>query len=462
MNAIIISGVWGVAMMLGGVLFRRSHTTVFIAIAGMILLLAGNLMEFFSTPLFSFDGFEMLKVSSFGLHFNTIAFFGTLLIFLLNGKDIENLGNHSAEYFSLIFFSLCGVSVATSYNTLLTLFLGIELMVVPLYFLVGSDNRNLKGIEASLKMFLTGAFFSAIILMGIALIYGGNSLGSMYITFISLGKVDVNPMIMTGMVLLLAGMAFKVSAAPFHFWAPDVYDGTPTVVSSFLSAVVQVGAFIAFYKLFSTTFGQIKPQWQTLLVTVAVLSMVIGNVTAIFQQSIKRMLAYAVIAQSGFLLLGLISFSDVGREGVVLFIGSYALGMIGMFAVISRLPDYTIDGFSGLGKLNPGVALFTTIFLLSLTGIPLTAGFLGKLYLLLGLAAGQGWGWLIILASISMAVSAVYYFRIIRAMYFREPVHPVEGVPEMRVSFRWLLGIIAAILILLGLVPDILTSWIYY
>src|SRR5690606_29197128 len=117
-------------------------------------------------------------------------------------------------------------------------------------FLVGSDNRNLKGIEASLKMFLTGAFFSAIILMGIALIYGGNSLGSMYITFISLGKVDVNPMIMTGMVLLLAGMAFKVSAAPFHFWAPDVYDGTPTVVSSFLSAVVQVGAFIAFYKLF--------------------------------------------------------------------------------------------------------------------------------------------------------------------------------------------------------------------
>ncbi|MEO6289350.1 MAG: proton-conducting transporter membrane subunit, partial [Ginsengibacter sp.] len=187
MSAIILSAIWGVIMMFGGVFFKKSTTPKYWAIAGIIIILAANILEFTGTHIFNVDTKGMLKFDNFSLHFNTIAFACTLLFFLLNGSDIEKVGNNVSEYFSLIFFVLCGVAISSSFNTLLLLFLGIEIMSIPLYILTGSDKRNLKSNEASLKYFLMGAFSTGIMLLGIAFIYGGNTLGSFYIDSIELG-----------------------------------------------------------------------------------------------------------------------------------------------------------------------------------------------------------------------------------------------------------------------------------
>src|SRR5450432_1267897 len=202
MNAIILSALWGVVMMFGGVFFKKRTTPKYWAIAGMVIILLANIFEFSGTHLFNVDTKGMLRFDNLGLHFNTIAFACTLLFFLLNARDIENVGNHVSEYFALIFFVLCGVSISSSFNTLLMLFLGIEIMSIPLYILTGSDKRNLKGNEAALKYFLMGAFSTGLMLMGIALIYGGNSLGSFYINTINLGNGNLPPMIAAGLVLL--------------------------------------------------------------------------------------------------------------------------------------------------------------------------------------------------------------------------------------------------------------------
>ena len=230
MNAIILTAIWGVIMMFGGVFFKKTTSPKYWAIAGICIILIANIFEFLGHPFFNVDTKGMLKFDSFGLHFNTIAFICTLLFFLLNGKDFEKIGIHVSEYFALMFFVLCGLSILSSFNTLLLLFLGIEILSIPLYILTGSDKRNLKGNEAALKYLLMGAFSTGILLMGIALVYGGNSLGSFYIDAINLGTGNLPVLIAAGLVLILVGISFKVSAAPFHFWAPDVYDGAPAVV----------------------------------------------------------------------------------------------------------------------------------------------------------------------------------------------------------------------------------------
>src|SRR6185503_155883 len=225
MNAIIISALWGIVMMFGGILFKKSSTPKYWAIAGIIILLAANVWEFFGHQIFAIDTKGMLQFDKFGLEFNSISFLCTLLYFLLNGREIEKVGENVSEYFALLFFVLCGVSISSSFNTLLMLFLGIEIMSIPLYILTGSDKRDLKGNEASLKYFLMGAFSTGIMLMGIAFLYGGNTLGSFYIDQLALGTGNLPVMIAVGLVMLVVSMSFKVSAVPFHFWTPDVYDG---------------------------------------------------------------------------------------------------------------------------------------------------------------------------------------------------------------------------------------------
>src|SRR5665647_1974992 len=251
MNAIILTAIWGIIMMFGGVFFKSKATPKYWAIAGLVLIIIANCLELKTgEPFFAIDVKNMLSFNSFNLTFITVALVCTLLFFLLSGRDIEKVGNNVSEYFALIFFVLCGVSLVATFNTLLILFLGIEIMSIPLYILTGSDKRNLKSNEASLKYFLMGAFSTGLMLMGIALIYGGNSLGSFYIDAINLGTGNLPVLIAAGLVLLLVAMSFKVSAAPFHFWAPDVYDGAPTVVTAFMATIVKIAGFIAFIRLF--------------------------------------------------------------------------------------------------------------------------------------------------------------------------------------------------------------------
>ncbi len=462
MNAIILSALWGVVMMFGGVFFKKSTTPKYWAIAGIIIVLAGNLLEFFGYPFFNVDTKGMLRFDAFGLIFNAVAFISTLILFLLNGKDFEKIGTHVSEYFCLLFFVLCGLSILSSFNTLLMLFLGIEILSIPLYILTGSEKRNLKGNEASLKYFLMGAFSTGLMLMGIALIYGGNSLGSFYIDAINLGSGHLSVLVGVGLVLILVAMAFKVSAAPFHFWAPDVYDGAPAVITSFMMTIAKVAAFVAFFRLFSTSFGSMHSQWQTLIVIITAATLLIGNVTAVFQISVKRMLAYSSISHAGFMMFTLFALNNTAKEGLLIYTAAYCLATIGFFAVIIKMPDYSIEGFNGLGRRQPLLAITSVIFLLSLTGIPLTAGFTAKFYVLMAAVKDGHQLWLVIFAVICAAISAIYYFRVIQAIYFKEPVEGVNDNIHVSSGFEWMLTITAGLIILLGILPGLVIDWLYY
>ncbi|MEO5945081.1 MAG: NADH-quinone oxidoreductase subunit N [Ferruginibacter sp.] len=463
MNAIIFSAVWGIVMMFSGVFIKTKSTPKYLAIIGILLLFVVNGIELYSgIAFFNIDVMHMLSINSFNLTFLEVVFGCTLLFFLLNGRDIEKVGEHVGEYFALIFFVLCGVSLSATYNTLLLLFIGIEIMSIPLYILTGSDKRNLKSNEASLKYFLMGAFSTGILLMGIAFIYGGNLNASFYINQLQLGVGPMPVMVTFGLVFLVVSLSFKVSAAPFHFWAPDVYDGAPTVFSSFMMTIVKVAGFIAFIRLFENSFGQVHAQWQKLIIFITVATFAIGNITAVFQQSVKRMMAYSSIAQAGFMLLAIFALNDRAKEGLILYAAAYSLATIGFFAILVRMNDKTIEGFNGLGKTQPVLALTATIFLFSLTGIPLTAGFQAKFYMLLSVVQNDNNFWIVIVAVIFAAVSAYYYFRVIQAIYFKKPAGDAIQANEVSLSYKILLIITAAFIIILGAYPELLIGWMYH
>ena len=462
MNAIILTAIWGVVMMFGGVFLKKRTSPKYWAIAGIVIVLVANILEFLGHSFFTVDTRGMLRFDTFGLHFNTLIFICTLLIFLLNGRDFEKTGLHVSEYFSLIFFVLCGASILSSFNTLLLLFLGIEILSIPLYILTGSDKRNLKGTEASLKYFLMGAFSTGLMLMGIALIYGGNSLGSFFISAINLGSGNLPPLIAAGLVLLVVAMSFKVSAVPFHFWAPDVYDGAPAVFSSFMMTIVKVAAFVAFFRLFDASFGAMHYQWQTLIVVITAATLLIGNITAVFQRSVKRMLAYSSISHAGFMMFTLFALNDTAKEGLLLYTAAYSIATIGIFAIIIKMTDYSLEGFNGLGKRQPILAFTAVIFLLSLTGIPLTAGFTAKFYVLMAAVKDGHQLWLVIFAVVCAAIGAIYYFRVIQAIYFKDAVPGINEDIKVTPAFKWLLILTVVLIILLGIIPGLVIDWIYY
>ena len=459
MNAIIISAVWGVVMMFCGA-FVKSNTVVRqTAIAGLVLLIVLNVAELYGFRLFRLQSHEMLAFNSFTLVFNTIAFAATLVYFFLSARDMEKVGLNLAEYFALIFFVLSGVAISSSFNSLMMLFLGIEIISIPLYILTGSDKKNLNSNEASLKYFLMGAFSTGIMLMGIALIYGATGTFSLegMATVLSPG---LNPLFIAGFLLLIISMSFKVSAAPFHFWTPDVYDGAPTVFTSFMATIVKVAAFVAFLRLFTGPYVQIPAQLKVIVAIITAATLFIGNVTAVFQQSVKRMLAYSSIAQAGFMCFALFGFNDFAKEGLLLYSAAYSLATIGVFAVLIKMKDFTFEGYNGLASYQPLVAATNTVFLLSLAGIPLTAGFMAKFYMLASAIKSGAYMWLVILAVLCAAISVYYYFRVIQAMYFRET--KAEQPLSITPAFKWGLIAIAAAVIFLGVFPQWLFSKLYF
>lgn len=456
MNAIVISAVWGVVMMFSGVVSKSNTFIRVVAILGLIGLTAVNILDMGGTHLFNIDVKNMLAPDIFGLLFNTIALASTLIYCLLSGRDMEKVGVNVAEYYALIFFVLCGIGIVSTFNSLLMLFLGIEIISIPLYILTGSDKRNLKSNEASLKYFLMGSFSTGLMLMGITLIYGVK--GSFSMEVINFGGAKLTPMMSAGLLLLLFSMAFKVSAAPFHFWTPDVYDGSPTVFTSFMATIVKAASFIAFIRLFEGCFGNVQSQWQLLLAIITAATLFIGNITAVFQQSVKRMLAYSSIAQAGFMLFALVAMNNMAKEGLIYYAAAYSLSTIGIFAVLLKMKDYTFEGFNGLAKHQPVLAATNTVFLLSLAGIPATAGFWAKFYMLSAAIDNGHVLWLVIVGVLCAAISVYYYFRVIQAMYFK------EGDPqEMETSgaFKGVLICIAAVVILLGIFPQWLINQLY-
>jgi len=263
--------------------------------------------------------------------------------------------------------------------------------------------------------------------------------------------------------MMVVSLSFKVSAAPFHFWTPDVYDGAPTVFTSFMSTIVKVAGFFAFVRLFENSFGSVHAQWQTLIIVITVATLLIGNITAVFQQSVKRMLAYSSIAQAGFMLLALFALNSRAKEGLILYSAAYSLATIGLFAILIKMDDYTIDGFNGFARKQPILAFTAVIFLLSLTGIPLTAGFQSKFYMLMAAVENGQSFWIVIVAVIFAAISAYYYFRIIQAMYFKEPENEdISYTHDVTTGFKILLVITAILIVALGIYPELIIGWLYH
>lgn len=465
MNAIILSALFGVLMMFASFLINNKKSFRHIASFLMLILLVANIADAYGYTLFSIPTYGMVEFGKYGLLFNSLAIGCTLIYIFISGKEFEK-SNYTAEFFVLIFFITCGIALLTSFSNLLMLFLGIEIVSIPLYILTGSDKKNMRSNEAALKYLLMGSFSTGILLMGIALCYGGT--GTFALEVVK-PVADASPfsknlasfLEILGLILLVAGMGFKSSAAPFHFWAPDVYDGAPSVVTSYMATIVKAATFIAFLKLCAVRMidtGEFV-NWKMIFSIMVVATLVVGNITAIFQQSVKRMLAYSSVAQAGFMLYALISLNDVAEEGLLLYSVAYSLATIGLFATLIKMKDYTLGGYNGLSKTQPVLAATNAIFLFSLAGIPLTAGFFAKYYMLASVLKTGTYTWIVIVGVIFATVSVFYYFRVIQAMYFKEGDSETSEVSK---SFKGGIIALAALVILLGIFPSWILSWLYF
>ena len=456
MNAIIVAALWGVLMMYAGFVAKGRSTNT-LAIAGILVLIVVNWLEYLGLPFFNIDTKGMLVYNTFGLLFNEVMLLATLVYFLLSGEELGKSNRTPSDLYALLFFILSGIAIIAGFRSLLMLFIGIEIVSIPLYVLAGSAKTNLKSNEAALKYFLMGSFSTGIMLMGIAFLYG--DAGTFFLEGINAGIGVITPMKGIGMVLLLTSMSFKVSAVPFHFWTPDVYDGSPTVFTSFMATIVKSAGFFAFIKLFESAFGSIQNDWQGLMALIAALTLIIGNVTAVFQQSVKRMLSYSSIAQAGFMLLGVFALNVFAKQGMILYFAAYSFATIAIFAVLAKLKDDSIDSFNGFARKQPVVALALLISFLSLAGIPLTAGFFAKYFMLLAVIKDASMLWLLVVAILCAAVSVYYYFRVIQAMYFREGGAEDENqAPAFSSSFKVIMVVNSILILILGIHPDWLTN----
>lgn len=457
MKAIIATTICGIIMMFSGIAVSNKKSIAAIAALLMAALVGFNIWDLCTTSTTDLGQNlvfnNMLRIDHYPVWFNTLMTGASLLYVLLMGKEIQKVGTHVAEYFALIFFILCGLYLLSTYNNLLMMFLGIEILSIPQYILAGSDKRNLKSSEASLKYFLMGAFSTGIMLMGITLLYGAARSFDVMNIAAMLHTDGLNPLALAGIMFIMIAFSFKVSAAPMHMWTPDVYDGAPTPFTAYMATIVKAGAFFAFLRLFQSSFSTLSAHWTTILAIITAATLLIGNVTAVFQQSVKRMLAYSSIAQAGFMLFAVLAVNSYAAQGILIYAAAYSVATIGLFAVLAKLRDYTYDGFNGLAKKDPTLAFCATIFLFSLAGIPLTGGFMAKYYVLLAVVQQGQLMWLVIFALLMAAISVYYYFRVIIAMYFK------PGTPEMSSPVsdgdRIMLVVTSIVVILLGIVPQL-------
>lgn len=364
------------------------------------------------------------------------------------------------EIWPLMLFSVSGMLLFVTANDLLIMFVALEVMSLPLYLLVGmARRRRLLSQEASLKYFILGAFASAFFLFGSALLYG--FAGSIEIPRIA-AALSANPaqdwLALIGMAMIAVGLLFKIGSAPFHQWTPDVYQGAPTALTGFMGAAVKVAAFGALLRIFYVAFGGLRWEWQPMLWVIAILTMVIGTVVAVTQSDVKRMLAYSSVAQAGFILVGVIAANREGLAGALFYLFAYAFTTLGAFAVVSMVRDATgeathLSKWAGLGKRSPLVASAFAIFMLSLAGIPLTSGFIGK-FLVFGAGIASGAAVLVVVALLTSVVAAFFYGRVIVLMFFTDPKPDGASVVVPSGFTTLALAVSAAVTVILGIFPQ--------
>jgi len=450
MNALIILSALGAIALFSEMLNFKKGLLVVI-ILGLAGALAADVMDWNLNKPF----YNMMVMDNFAVAFTALLIIITLLWFIMSPEFFHEPSSR-VDHFALIIFALIGGMLMTSYSNMLMLFLGIEILSIPMYILAGSNKTDLNSNEAALKYFLMGAFATGFLLFGIALIYGET--GSFNLQTISQHITQSNGtlpvMSVAGILMILVGLAFKVSAAPFHFWTPDVYSGSPTVITAFMSTVVKTAAFAGFFRLFFTCFNLASSTWSATLWVIAALTIIIGNVTAVSQTNFKRMLAYSSIAHAGYMLLAILAQNHYAQGSILFYAAAYSISSIASFAVLLLVSHVTkndsIESFNGLAKSNPFIAFVTVLAMLSLAGIPPMAGFFAKYYIFTA-ALQQHYTGLVIIAVLGSLVGVFYYFRVIIAVFKTEGESftvPING------TFRIFLLIVSAAAVLLGLTPQ--------
>ena len=423
--------------------------TIISAFAVSYVLLGSVRGEAFS-GMFVSDGYSVF--------FKTIFLISLVLTTLISVRYIEIEKVNFGEYYSLMLFSTLGMMIMASAGDIIVLYLGLELMALSVYVLAGFLRHDRRSNEASLKYFLLGAFASAFLLYATSMIYGLTGTTNLrgIAQYLAAHGIENNPATMLSVMLFVVAFGFKIAAAPFHMWAPDVYEGAPTSITAFMSVGPKAAGFAVFGRVFLIAFGNLQINWVAILIPIAILTMAVGNIIAISQTNIKRMLAYSSIAHAGYAMIGLVSGGSEGVASMMNYLFIYAFMNIGAFAVVIMLRTEGFRGenitdYEGLAKSHPLASALMLIFMFSLTGIPPTAGFVGKFYLFLA-AVNAGYTWLAVVAVIFSAISAYFYLRIVMFMYMKDP----KG--EVKLSASSSTGIALAVTALAVLVIGVLPS----
>lgn len=404
----------------------------------------------------------MFIADGYSMFFKLIFIISLVLSVLISVRYIAVERVNFGEYYGLMLFATLGMMIMASAGDLIVLYLGLELMALSTYVLAGFIRYSTRSNEAALKYFLLGAFASAFLLFGISLTYGitGTTDIRGVAAYISMAGLAGNPALLLAVTMFVVSFSFKVAAAPFHMWAPDVYEGAPTPVTAFMSVGPKAAGFAVMGKVFLIAFASAKVSWTQVLIPIAILTMATGNILALAQTNIKRMLAYSSIAHAGYALLGIISGGPDGMASVMNYLFIYAFMNIGAFTIVVLLRSEgclceSITDFQGLSKTHPVYAALMLIFMFSLTGIPPTAGFIGKFYVFMA-AINAGHLWLVIAAVAFSAISAYFYLRVVMYMYMREPKEGVSlsATPALNMAAV----VTAAAVLLIGVLPSSVIS----
>ncbi|RYG17198.1 MAG: NADH-quinone oxidoreductase subunit N [Chitinophagaceae bacterium] len=457
MNIIITIAVTAFLVLYAG-LFKAKKALLPLTLVGLLVALGFAALSWNNPTTY----FTMMRMDNFALAFSAITILGTFFIFLLTERYFAEGSHNVAEYFTLMLFALSGMIIMVSYQNLSMLFIGLEIMSVSLYILAGIRKLNFASNEASLKYFLMGAFSTGFLLFGITLIYGAT--GSFDLTAIQQYLVNnvhsVSPLFYPGVILIMIGLCFKVGAAPFHFWTPDVYEGAPSLITAFMSTVVKTAGFAAFLRLFAGAFEPLHDFWTPALMVIVVITLCVGNITALYQRNFKRMLAYSSISHAGYLLFSLVVLTANSASNVLVYAAAYTFASIIAFAVLILVKQRTgsdlIESFNGLGKKNPLVGVSLTIAMLSLAGIPLTAGFIGKYVMFLNVMESYHTT-LVVIAILNALVGFYYYFKVIIAIWFKDGEDVILGSP---LNYRIVLVLSAIVTLLLGIYPSLILNLI--
>lgn len=397
-------------------------------------------------------------IDPFGTFFKFVILVILALVTVISRRYMEREGQPAGEYYALMALGALGMMCMVSSNHFITIFIGLEVMSLAIYVLCGLFRESVRSVEASLKYFLLGAFATAFLLYGMALTYG--STGLLDVTqlgaYVQGAGFKATPMLLMGMAFLIVGFGFKIASVPFHMWTPDVYEGAPTSITAFMATGVKVAAFAAFLRVFYIAFYSFIPEWSAVLWFLAAITMTVGNILALVQSNLKRLLAYSSIAHAGYILVAFVTGDKLLSSSILFYLLAYAFMNIGAFTVIILLgrkgeENEDIDSYAGLAARHPFIALCMSIFLLSLTGIPPLAGFMGKFYVF-SAAIKTHYYWLAVIGMLNSAVAAFYYLRVLMYMYFRDPLKDIGRI-EMAPAYIVVMLISVAALIYIGIFP---------